>query len=294
MEEPQRGEIWRAKFIHRAGTELLGEHPCLIVSANEYNEGCDRLTVVPLTTYKPGKEDKRSPWAVTITNMNDVELDPRNERYGDEKLGEWFDKGRGIPFKSIIDCAQPWTIFKHSPSDQYTDLRWDRRYGKLHERMMIRVDTSLQVLIGDIHYNGYLRYREGHVLTLNLPHTPYQRYLVVSSPAIDAIREQIRVKERVGYQERPLGQCTVVPLVSAEYYKDLFGEALVDVYPIGGKPDPTPELALCYEIYTIDWRSRGAVGGPVGRVYDRNADDVAERDMVDVREALWDYLDLPY
>ena len=294
MDVPTRSEVWEVELgRRRVGTEF-GAHipqqgrPCLIVSADEFNEESEGLTVLHLTEYRPDKEDIISLWAVAVA---------RRDVVPDTRTG-------GISFKSIIDCAQPWTIFKLPSGHPDNELRWNRRLGRLKDELMIRVEAALQVLLGGaVRYDDDLTYQEGDVIEANLPRMPLQahearhRCLVVSSPGIDAIREQMRVYvEAVPGQREPrsLSHCTVVPLVSTQYDKGYLSETLVDVYPFGQEiGSPTRELAICQEIYTIDWQSR-VQGEPVGRVLDRGRDDVEKHDMEDVREALRYYLRLPH
>jgi mRNA-degrading endonuclease toxin of MazEF toxin-antitoxin module len=286
MESPQRREIWWVKLGRRKqGTEIGANdtesiRACLVVSADDYNEDedCDgRITIVPLTDYREGKEDTRSLWAVAIRNREDVDKNSPNARHPrNGKLSEW---------KSIIDCGQIWTIYAVSPTDLRNDVLWGRHCGELKEEQIIRVEAALQALVGGgIRHERKLPVREGHVLDLDLPLRPHQQCLVVSSPAIDAIREEMWSS----YHKRRIGHCTVVPLVPASLYKDGDrGVTLVDVYHVGDRRTPEMKLAMCQEIYTVDWRNRLAenTDGPVGHVRLHQMDRV--------HEALRDYLDLP-
>jgi hypothetical protein len=311
MEEPipRRGEIWRVRLYRRQGTETIGAHPCLIVSDDSLNEDYPLVTIVPIITHAPHKEEVMSLWGVTIqcSKWNrtrggyidaDIEIYQENSNYQNEQLRPTrsieIDRQGNIihvPYKSIIDCGQIGAISKNlPPTHARYELHWERYHGKLKPHVMDLVDAALEAVIGgDIGYNGHLDRREGEVLVLNLPGMPIQRCLVVSSPGVDALREQPTYK----------ALRTVVPLVSTQVTKDLPEvpeEKLVDVYPIGKTTPPTTEIARCYQIYTVDWRSREVrnATGPVGRVYDRNVDDVSARDMVDVREALRYCLKLPH
>jgi hypothetical protein len=150
---------------------------------------------------------------------------------------------------------------------------------------MICVEAALQVLIGGcIRFEERLPVQEGDVLVLNLPLRPQQQCLVVSSPGVDAIREGIWIRAR----NSPLGYCTVVPLEQLGQSKDEDrGVAPIDVYPTDGKKNVTSKLAICQEVYTVDWRSRivDSVERRIGRVRFDHMDRV--------REKLRDYLDLP-
>src|SRR3989344_9340831 len=284
MRKPRRGEIWRVRFgLGKVGTEQDAtkpqeERPCLVVSADDFSSLDDsikgyRFTVIPLTNYTDGKEDTRALWAVTITNRDDVIT-----RSDDEQLPEWLTDSRGrpvrsrigsrtpyIPRKSIIDCAQPWNIFALSQSDIRNVLCWDRHHGILKDELMVRVEAALQVLIDDcIHYRlGYLRFMKGDVIRVALPGGDPQDYLVISSMAVDAIRKHVFAHGR-----DPLRQCTVVPLILPpdDYEEDDLGTCLVEVYPVGRKATYDIKVAMCQEIYTIDWWARDAEG-PVGQVH---------------------------
>jgi len=230
-----------------------------------------------------------------VTIQCNLEVDPDSQiDYPEGEKFLFFQDGR--PYRSIIDCGQLWTIFTPDPDDpeqadlrilipaRCYDLRWDRRYGKLKERATIAVDAALQVLVGGgIRYEGNLPFHEGHVLIAKFPgmfgQIHDQRCLVVSSTAVDAIRT--RMPRGGNYYN----QCTVIPLepVTEEDKEDDLGIAIVNVYPVGAG-SPIKEVAMCQELYTLDWSERGAYG-PIGRV--RN------EDMTFVREALRDYLGLP-
>ena len=304
MANPQRGEIWRVKWGGRKGTELgagkrYDERPCLVISSDyfyigkEGNKISDGLTVVPLTSYKLRKEEKRPLWTITFTNRYDVDIDPWNDRYPEnEQLHEWLidDEGQNYrPYKSIVDCSQIWTINTTSLKDPLNDLRWDRRHGKLKAESMFSIDAALQIVLGGgvrAKDEKNLPVRDGQVLSLKLPernHLSPQRCLVISSSGVDAIREHLVVEMDDGTKKGPLGHCTVVPLENAEDFSLEEGVAIVDVYQQAAQEERTTELALCMEIYTVDWRARDGV--VVGYVHDR--------DMHEVRKAVRDYLALP-
>jgi hypothetical protein len=231
---------------------------------------------------------------VTIDCPSEVDPDPQIDYPAEEQFLFLKD---GRPYRSIIDCGQLWTIFTPDPKDpeqadlgilipeRCHDLRWDRRHGKLKERAIIAVDAALQVLVGGgIRYEGNLPFHEGDVLMAKFPgmfgEIHEQRCLVVSSSAVDAIR--MRMPRRGGYYYT---QCTVVPLEPAteEDTGNEPGIAIVQVYPIG-TGQSTKEVAMCQELYTLDWFARDT-DRPVGRI--RN------EDMGIVREALRHYLGLP-
>ena len=313
MATPKRGEVWRVDWSSgKQGTEFAAgkwppERACLVVSHDRFfedkdgNRVGDRLTIVPFTEYKPRKEVERPLWSVVITNRDDVinrypisDEDEHPDDYPErEQLEEWVTDENGnfiyrrggakIPYQSIIDCGQLWTIYATSSSDPFNDLRWDRRYGELKPEILDDVDTALQIVVsGAIHSRVSLDIFEGSVLEISLPernrytdHTGQyltQRCLVVSSSGINAIREK-----------QGLGHCTVVPLEPEGTFANRHGEKDIIVYPNDKLEDPNIEIAKCVELYTIDWRSRyGAVVGYVN-----------EDDMRSVRLELFKYLSLP-
>jgi mRNA-degrading endonuclease toxin of MazEF toxin-antitoxin module len=294
MKQPQQGEIWRIKLGRRKrGTEIRGhdpndpegERPCLIVSADTYNEFRRGLTIVPLTSHTDEREQARALWAVTITNREDIDIDPSNRSYRPIRE-QLLTLELGRPKKSIIDCGQLWTVNKLSRFDQENDLRWDRRYGELSEEKLIHVESALQVILGDsVRYTRQneeaLPCQQGDVLELEMPihgsaGMNSRLCLIVSSTGVDAIREQIH------------RHCTVVPLESIDRFKE--GDrsvALVDVYPADNRGKPEQKLALCQEIYTVDWRSRVVDG------IERAVGHVRSHHMDRVWIALREYLALP-
>jgi mRNA-degrading endonuclease toxin of MazEF toxin-antitoxin module len=283
MREIRRGQIWRIKFgREKLGSEFgadepEGVRPGLIVSRDIFNKSNGRLTVVPLTVYDPWRARRRFLWGMTIKPL------PYNKYASDLDI----KLATILLEKSVIDCGYLWTLSEHDVLTRY--------YGKLTEQTTDWSDAVLQAVIGGgVRYNRVkmLKFHEGDVVIMNLPGMSKQRCLVVSSPAVDALREQIMVEVVKREPKRPLGHCTVVPLVSLENFKSPRGVAKVNVYPLDGQGSPIAELAVCQEIYTIDWRSRG-LGKTVGRVYDRYVEDVEDYDMEDVRQALRDYLALP-
>lgn len=274
MEIPPRREIWRVR-LQGEGTEIGAkkdpERPCLIVSSDLFNDGSERLTVVPLTDYADGKEDTMAHWGVSIRLKKDIE--GYNPRPGDETRE-----------KSIVDCGQIYTI----PLNWLDDSQWKHRYGKLTDVSMIRVDIALQALLaGTIGYNPYsqkgLPFWEGDVLEANLPEYPHHRCLVVSSATIDLLRDRIWIRKL----NRHLRHCTIVPLHPGD-------EEGPTIIPIIIQPedqaDFTIERAMCREVQTIDWHKRTGWRQRKGlRIVGRVENEYLSK----VRKALRQYLHLP-
>lgn len=285
MIKPRRGEIWYVNLSDPAtGREARGseigakpdeqgeqqpERPCLIVSADDFNENRDGLTIVPLTHYEDRKNNTM-PWAEIIRPWTDVDIDSANTK-NPKKLKT--DK------PSIIDCAQLWTVFATDKPSLPNDLRW--RCGKLKD--LSGVNAYLQDILvsgGVRRIPEGLRFQEGDVLSLDLPGRSGQQCLVVSSVAVDRRREKIWV-ERL---KRGLGHITVVPLELRDDYDEKdHGIAPVEIHASGTQPRSDIALAICQEIYTVDWRARNAPRKPIGQVHY----------MSDVRTALRHSLDLP-
>jgi hypothetical protein len=304
MQQPKRGEIWRVKLGERKqGTELLGEHPCLVISSDDYNDQNSRITIVPITSYDEHREESRSLWGVTITNRRDIDFDPKNITYHKYRNGVRYSeqiliyRKDGKLYKSIIDCGQMWTIFKFPEGHPDNELRWDRRHGELEDTPMIAVEAALQVVIsGCIELNRIEEsdppYQAGDVLEMDLQSTVSDKEersqcLVVSSTAVDAIRERIMLRRQPKNRLVPLGHCTVVPLWPPPYDYDPKkdrGVIEVTVYSKVKNRSSKKVLALCFEPYTVNWYERDTT--LVGSVH---------RDHVEaVRHMLRDYLDLPH
>lgn len=83
MKDPSRSEVWLVNLNPTKGHEQRGRRPCLVVSANPFNEGPAGLAVVlPITT-----TDRGIPWH--------VQVDPPEG---------------GLDRPSFIMCEQPRTI----------------------------------------------------------------------------------------------------------------------------------------------------------------------------------------
>lgn len=286
--EPCRGDIWYVNFSggsrDRApiGTEMGAAYarPCLIVSEDAFRKR-GRVTVVLLTTHSGPKEDTLSRWSASI-----------NARQ--HPSGHYFDVIKQDPdprcqwHKSIVDCGQLWTVVSTDGRD--SNIQWGRGQARLSSELaLVNIETGIQVVLGgnvlaaDLG-ERILRFQDGDVLEADLPGLPNQRCLVVSSTGVDFLRENIlrRDSRPIGRSDPgpwSLGQITVVPLFDFEGFPQVDDEGIAPV-TVGG----AVTVAVCQEIYTIDWRARGA-RGPTG--------SVSLKDMTSVRRALWRYLDLP-
>lgn len=60
--QPLRGEVWFAQFDPTIGHEQAKKRPCIVLSANDFNQGASGLLiVVPLTT-----RDRKNPLHIPI------------------------------------------------------------------------------------------------------------------------------------------------------------------------------------------------------------------------------------
>lgn len=291
MNKPKRGEIWYVSLSNPStgrgavGTELgakPGFHgpyrPCVIISVDDMNKGRDRLTVVPLTHYTPGKEDTMARWTAAVN--------PAPHMSGHEYT---VLSGRSWR-RSLVDCGQLWTVFCVHPSSPAAqqlpnDVQWGGERAQLNDLALANIESGLQVVLG-----GCVRlvdegcrfpdlpFQEGDVFEVDLPGQLQQRCLVVSSTSVDYLRECITRRDLNPH--RPLGHVTVVPLLPVDSDTDLHDAKSVASVDVGGSRG----LAVCQEIYTIDWRSRKAT---------RPKGSVSPLEMVQVRKALRMYLDLP-
>lgn len=288
--KPQRGELWRAKISNpdalreRRGSEQQGnekgERICLVVSGNWFNEHLPCLTVVHLTEYGEGKEDTMSQWAVAVKPKEKyVEIDPANSSYAKITPREDFYK------HSIIDCSQLWTVFAPSLSaepeyDELKEVRLNRRYGKLREDFIIRTDMSLQMLVGgSVRYGGKLSFREGDVVKIDFPGRGPRRYcLIVSSASFGALSDRSKRKSGDPFRHRAM-----IPLQRERQDKKIEKDlAPVNVHLEGKQTGSVRAVAVCSQIYTLDWGARN-IDGPVGKVHD----------MDTVYRVLREYLGLP-
>lgn len=63
IHRPMRGDVWIANLDPVQGREQAKKRPCIILSANTFNQGSSDLVIaVPLTT-----KDRKNPWHISIT-----------------------------------------------------------------------------------------------------------------------------------------------------------------------------------------------------------------------------------
>src|SRR5205823_117279 len=102
INKPQRGEIWGVRLSNRErrGSEFIGIRPCLIVSADDYNEERSRVTVIPFTSYTDFREDARSLWGVTVQHLDDdfadaeIDISQKNTRLIEKVWEKWNERKR--------------------------------------------------------------------------------------------------------------------------------------------------------------------------------------------------------
>lgn len=281
MTDLRRGRIYNA-FLgrHARGTEP-GKKPgdagpyrhAIIVSNSNINEGRDRVTIAPIFNYKLDGKELHLNWGFWLPK-SDVE-----EAYLNED--------------NFADCGQLWTVFcPHTSKEAKQTLPHDvnldfsngyRGYrGTLKYRE--RLDLALQIVINDrIIISQETRTSkfghvpmQGDVVELDLPnHHERAQALVISAPGIDNLRNLIRLKST----NQPLNHITVVPLIKNYNSKETAGLVSIETHTesnviLGWQ-------AVCYEIYTIDWKERRHK--VIGTV----------RNMNNVIRNLRQYLDLP-
>lgn len=273
MQKPKRGEVWRFRLSGAMGTEMGAkkEHSgavrlCVVVSDDRFNARYRRLSIVPLTS-RAGRQGIMSAWSVFL-NSSDY---------------PWLE------IDDVVDCGQPWTVYAiGSRLDDRDDIR-SNCLGKLHQQDIERVeDALLNVLTGkNIRYEDIRNsdddapfpFRAGQVLeasflNINDGKTFRSQCLLVSDPMFEEFR-----------QKNGLQHCTVVALVSEQYINSLDPDIIATVHI--EKDDQSgveTKLALCRELYTIDYGRRKAV--KFGRVR-------SLRQIDDVRKVLRNYLHLP-
>lgn len=277
--QPHRGEVWIAYLGRDAqGTELGGKvgkdgrrqpsRPVLVVSSDNFNEESDRVTVIPLMKYKEGREYTRN-WAFRI--------------FRDQvKRVEKVDGQLEYPI-NLVDCGQFSTL---NYRGKHTDLSYF--CGRIEEHQIYRyLSLGLQmVLAGRLtaHFEDgsdkatRLPVSYGDVIELNW-HASRCAFLVVSSPAVDQLRDYMELPTFHGMKR--LQHITVVRLDTNKY------EQSHTAIAVKTRHDNTQAskawTALCQEIYTFNWSERRLA--IVGKV--------AMNCMQEVDEAIRKYLDLP-
>jgi hypothetical protein len=147
-------------------------------------------------------------------------------------------------------------------------------YGSLTVAEMASIeDAFLTVLTGQsIPASRYapFRFDEGTVLEVNPSPTIGDKCLVVSNTSqFESFR-----------QANGFNHCTVVPLVPIRYFNPQYSDGVAPVH-VTQEHQTVEALAVCMEIYTIDFDTRMAE--PVGSVQN-------PQEMAAVRNALRDYL----
>ncbi|MFI5398314.1 MAG: type II toxin-antitoxin system PemK/MazF family toxin [Candidatus Binatia bacterium] len=316
LSDPDTGRAARRTEVGAKKDQPI--RPCVVVSSNFFNEAADRITVVPLNVYSEGKEDTMARWAATISGgrgyhpiTGKLQEPGVCQTCGREWHGEGADLDeppREVRYqwkKSIVDAAQLWTVFC-APKDSkerierpdgssptlgdLNDVQWDQNTALLTPSGLIDVESALQVLISacvrlttpssadkyDSPRSNLFKFQEGDLLRMDLPGRPQQGCLVVSSSSVDYLRAHI---QRRGVH---FGQVTVVPLLSREEVQRLAPgpSCPPTLIPVGNT------VALCQELYTIDWRARPHQG-----------DGLPQRalftDLNNVRNGIRSYLGLP-
>lgn len=281
----KRGEIWRVSLGRDArGTELgakiaqdthrpLAHRPAIVISADDFNREAQRVTVAPLMNYWEERE-LQVHWGVRL-ELSGVDVDPTNRNH------------KTLSKTSLIDCGQIWTVFAVPPTAQPAgkltlpnDVEWMKRAGQIRD--ILAVNLELQTVLGSglRAERAELRFGRGDVVRMDVPGRPQQSCLVVSAVPVDLMRERTMVT--LSSQRRSLGQITVVPLVGPPSTEHPGYHGIAEVKVVFDNPVPSEDqLALCQEIYTLDWRERNAVKTGI----------VKEMDVVE--HALREYLDLP-
>lgn len=111
---PVRGQVVVINLDPTVGTEIRKTRPCLVISNNIANEHSPQLTIVPITSYDPGKATL--PICIEVTT------------------GEGGLKG-----KSIVNASQIRTIDKR---------RLTKTLATLSKETMDKVDVALKIHLG--------------------------------------------------------------------------------------------------------------------------------------------------
>lgn len=111
MSDPARGEIWFADLNPIRGHEQGGQRPCLVISANLFNQTLLGLVVVlPLTSKR-----KNFPSHVEIT-----------------------PKESGLKLLSFVKCEDVRSISKE---------RLSRRIGKISPSVLLEIEDKLKIIL---------------------------------------------------------------------------------------------------------------------------------------------------
>lgn len=311
---PRRGEIWTCSLLGAVGEEMgakIGdngeprpERRCVVVSKNAFNAD-GFLTVVPLWTHpkaRPGRFGPRKSWVVHDAVGSSVDWGS-TARWAatirpDSTEARRFFKSKGIPYQyefhgrtpeswdetrwnaSFVDCGQLWTVrYGDSSTDE---VHWHGPTAQLTHVARVNVDTALQALL-----SPWVRldrecvvYQYGDIVEMRFG-SSRMLWLVVSSPAIDYLRENIWAHRQDPERRRPFGFVTVVPLEVLTGPPDISGEATVESIHLG---DGSWMRAHCADIRTLDWRERSPRRHPLRPTAD---------EMGRVRRTILDYLGLP-
>jgi mRNA interferase MazF len=111
MSKPLRGEVWLVDLNPTIGKELSKKRPCLVLSANSFNQGpAELLIIVPLTS-----KQKNNPLHISLQPPEG-----------------------GVSTASFI-------LPEHIRS--LSSERFANRLGKVHEETLGKVEYVLQVLL---------------------------------------------------------------------------------------------------------------------------------------------------
>lgn len=315
---PARGEIWTFALRGAAGTEMGGKiddrgqaddrRRCVIVSRDSLRRRA-RLTVVPLQTHllfkKNPKRDpvllhneidesisswaQRARWAASVRPYQrrvqealNKKGEPYDYEFGARDRDSWVE-GQWNP--SVVDCGQLWTLpyaQAGAPPDS-NHLEWTGPRAKLTDVALTNIETALHVLLSP--WSRFppenLRFQEGDVLRLNFFGTQ-RPWVVVSSPAIDYLRQNIWAHRSNPNKRRRFTNITVVPLLlnPAPHLRPNNNPSV----PLVTLTDGTEAVAYCHEIYTFDWQVRTPKAMDL---------QLSPDSLVRVRHAIRIYLDLP-
>lgn len=275
MTHPYRGQVYNAFLGRHARGNEIGAKPgprgayrhVVIISNSDINKGRDRVTIAPVMNYKAEGKELHINWGFWLPN-SDVE---------DARLNE----------DNFVDCGQLWTVFSPHTSEKSKKnlpqgINLNNYRGTLKYRE--RLDLALQIVVNDKIVIGQdIRASkfnhipmQGDVVELDLPnYSKRAQALVISAPGIDTIRNIIPLKAT----NQPLGHITVIPIENQTVADDISSRVAIEIQTENKIIHHCQ--AVCYEIYTIDWKERRHK--IIGTV--RNMDKVIHK--------LRQYLDLP-